>query len=579
MGWSDVLAAERLKAVGEAADALAERGFSQQASGKWTGNLTLPEHSIGIEIVIPSEFPDKLPEIFVANPGDVAVRPHIERSGKICIATPNGNLLDTDRPLALIVDSLDRAKSILSASEKDQKTDVQLEFVAYWPEKHSNVEICSIIDPTRVSGEVVYAPVSLNIGHLIFANSAKDLKQWARKAGATYGEIKTSFFAKLAQLPDPPRFEHAISTKELDTLLLSHMSKGDYEQWKKWDRGRRPPEAILLACELIDRSFTVVAVRSAQLTEAQSRAIENPYNRKKPPAKLVRKALLNNPVRRRGVTRFDLPHLLNRTGNMLDLDGARVAIVGCGAVGSQIAVAAAALGVRGLTLVDHELLAADNIHRHALGAADVNRLKVVALTERIEQRFPNSNIVPRAERIEKVFENTPEIVDDIDVFIFALGDETLERRINSFLGPSVMRLHSWVEPLGIGGHCLIIPGGEQKGCFECLYGRDEKSTIYNMSSLCERGQVFERTTGGCAGTFTPFGYVDTLDIASKTARVLARVLTDKSAKHGLLSWIGDERLFVEAGLRLSKRGEQLTISRESFRDDVLRADCSICAKW
>ena len=577
--WSDALTTERTRAVQEAATALAEHGFSQQTSGKWSGDLELQEGSIAVEVVIPPEFPDKLPEIFLVNPGDTTVRSHIERSGKICIATPSGNLLDTDRPSALLVDSLERAKSVLCASEKEQATDLQLEFVAYWPENYSDAEIWSIIDPSCNSGEVVLADVMLNGDHLIFANSAESLRKWVRKTGAAHGEIKTGFFAKLTQLPDPPRFDHTINTEELNNMLSLHMNEGEYRKWKKWDHGRRPPPAMLMACELVDGSYTVFATRCAQLNKAQRRAIANPHNRKHPPAKKVRKALLRNPVKRRNVTRFDLPHLLNRSSGPLELDEARVAIVGCGAVGSQIAVAAATIGVSCLTLVDHELLAAENIHRHALGTADINQPKATALSKLIEGRFPHTNVTPRIERVEELFNSTPEIVDEIDVFIFALGDETLERRINSYLGPSVIRLHSWIEPVSIGGHCLIIPGGEQKGCFECLYSRDDDSTIYNMSSLCERGQVFERTTGGCVGTFTPFGYVDTLDVASKTTRVLVRILTERFVKHGLLSWIGEERLFIKAGHRLSKRGKYLLVSRETYRDDVLRADCSVCSKW
>lgn len=563
----------------KAAAVLVDHGFSQQASGKWVGEIQLPNESVTVEIALPPDFPDKLPEIVLAVPGQTAVRSHVEQSGKICIAPSSGNLLDTDRPAALLTDSIDRASSVLCASEEKQKTEVQLEFVAYWPEKSSDAEIWSIVDPSRAGREVAFATISLNGTHLLFADSEEMLRKWTRNSVGTCGEIKAGYFAQLSRLPNPPPFEQTISTQELDDLLSLHMSEREYEKWKKWDGNRRPPPAMLIACELDDGSFTVVAARRARLNKEQERAIRNPYKRKRPPAKKVREALTHNPVRRRGVTRLDLPHLLNRTGGALDFDDASIAVVGCGAVGSQIAVAAAALGVKYLTLIDNESMSAENIHRHALGASDLKKPKAVTLAKLIQGRFPHSEVTPRMKTIEEVFDSTPEILDDVDLFVFALGDETLERRINSYLGSSAMRLHSWVEPLGVGGHCLIVPGGDHKGCYECLYARDDNLILYNMSSLCARGQVFQRTTGGCAGTFTPFGYVDTLDVASKTARMMVSALTDKSVKHGLLSWIGDERKFLDSGFKLSKRGESLLTPREVFRGDVFRDDCKVCANW
>ncbi len=577
--WSDALEDERAKAVEEAATALIDCGFRERSRGTWLGGLRLPDHDISVKITLPPEFPDKLPEIFLLDPASIQVQSHVERSGKICIATASGNLLDTDRPSALIKESIDRAKSVFTASEEAQASDVQLEFVAYWPEESSDTDIWSIADPALAGHEIVCATIRLNGTRLLFAESEDALKNWTGHVGATCAEISKSYFAKLARLPDPPRFEESISTAELEHILSTHMDEHEYQKWKQWDGNRRPPTAILMACELPDGSSTVFAARSARLSNDQERAIQNPYNRKQPPAKKVRKALQENAIGRRGVTRLDFKHLLNRTGGALELDDASIAVVGCGAVGSQIAVVAAASGVRFLTLIDHELMNAENIHRHALGAKDLKRAKATALAEHIEQRFAHTEVNPRIERIEEVFDKSPDIFNEIDLFVFALGDETLERRINSYLGPSVMRLHAWVEPLGVGGHCLTIPGGEQRGCYECLYARDEDLVLYNMSSLCARGQIFQRTTGGCAGTFTPFGYMDTLDVASRTARVISHALTDNLIKHALLSWIGNERAYLEAGFRLSKRGESLLLSRESYRDDIFRADCRVCSKW
>jgi hypothetical protein len=43
---------------------------------------------------------------------------------------------------------------------------------------------------------------------------------------------------------------------------------------------------------------------------------------------------------------------------------------------------------------------------------------------------------------------------DADLIVVAVGDETLERRLNRLLAGGPPRLHAWVEPLGVGGHAL-----------------------------------------------------------------------------------------------------------------------------
>lgn len=577
--WTDALKVKREQAVDDAAEVLTQCGFDSRSRMEWLGHLGLPDNRVAIRIELPPEFPDKLPEIFLQNPTEVDTQSHIESSGKICIAPTSGNLLDFDRPSAIVLESLEKAKTVLEAPAKDQARDIQLEIVAYWPDKDSASNIWSLIAPSEDGREIAFSTIQLNGTYTLFAENDKSLKQWAHKVGANYGDISKSYLLVLKSLPSPPNFDEKLTTAEFEAMLQKNMDEDKYNQWRKWDGNRRPPPVILVTCKLTDGSSTFLAIRTAQLSESQERAIQNPYRRKPPATKIVRAALQENPIGRRAVTRLDLMHLLNRTAGSSEFDEARIAVIGCGALGSQIAVASAASGVQLLTLVDSELLDAENIHRHALGAKDLKRSKVKALAKHIEERFPHIEVTACFGRFEDVVDNSPDILDEIDLCIFALGDETLERRINAFLGASTIRLHAWIEPYGIGGHVLVIPGGEQKGCFECLYARDEHGTLYNMSSLCAPGQVFQRTTGGCAGTFTPFGYLDTLETAAETVRQLSRLSSEIEVSSGLISWVGDEGPYLSAGFKLSKRGQALLKIRKVHRTDIWRKDCRICSKW
>jgi len=577
--WSDSLKGVRDIAAQEAKNALIQHGFIEKRPGEWHGLLKLTTDSIAVRLIIPLEYPDKLPEVFLINPENIAIRSHIERTGKICIAPSTGTLLDTARPGDLISDTLRLAMKVLNSTEEEQQADIQSEFIEYWTESNDDPQIWSILNPSLDSREVVFTTIQLSSKYrLLFANNETELKAWVENIGASYNKFTKGFVAKLNHLPAPPSFNKTITTQEFDDLLLKNMLPIEYEKWKKWDGNRYPPVAMLMSARLPDGSYALFATRSANLSKEQEKAIQNPYSRKSPSTKRIRQVLLNNRTGRRGVTRLDLSHLLNRTSGQTNLEDARIAIVGCGAVGSQIAVAAVAAGVRFLKLIDNDLMTANNTYRHILGSNDIGKYKVHALSRLIKNRFPLTNVTPIPNMIEKVLDDNHEVLAETDLVVFALGDETLERRINSYLGSSIMRLHTWVEPYGIGGHCLLIPGGEKKGCYECLYSRDEYYSLYNMASLCRPGQTFQKTTGGCAGVYTPFGYVDTLEAASRTVRKIIYTITSTSIEYGISSWIGDEKLFLDSGHVLSKRGERLLLTRGEYRNE-LRSDCPVCSIW
>jgi molybdopterin/thiamine biosynthesis adenylyltransferase len=75
-----------------------------------------------------------------------------------------------------------------------------------------------------------------------------------------------------------------------------------------------------------------------------------------------------------------------------DLGGARVAVVGCGSVGSLAAWAVASTGVWQLILIDRDTLSADNLRRHTCGAADLGRPKAEALADLLRAHFPEATV-------------------------------------------------------------------------------------------------------------------------------------------------------------------------------------------
>lgn len=71
-----------------------------------------------------------------------------------------------------------------------------------------------------------------------------------------------------------------------------------------------------------------------------------------------------------------------------DLSRARVAIVGCGALGSNLGLALGHLGVGSITLLDADVLEEHNLENQAFDEFDLGKPKAVALRDRIRSLDP-----------------------------------------------------------------------------------------------------------------------------------------------------------------------------------------------
>lgn len=82
------------------------------------------------------------------------------------------------------------------------------------------------------------------------------------------------------------------------------------------------------------------------------------------------------------------------------LSRASVLIVGAGGLGAQAAGALAAMGVGGITVMDHDRVELSNLQRQTMyETADINRPKVEALRDRIEELNPECRVSALQEKL------------------------------------------------------------------------------------------------------------------------------------------------------------------------------------
>lgn len=80
------------------------------------------------------------------------------------------------------------------------------------------------------------------------------------------------------------------------------------------------------------------------------------------------------------------------------LEDQQVTIIGCGAIGRQVAIQLAAIGVRRLTLIDFDTVTPTNVTTQGFLAADVGKEKVVALADAILDIDPEIVVVSIVDR-------------------------------------------------------------------------------------------------------------------------------------------------------------------------------------
>lgn len=168
--------------------------------------------------------------------------------------------------------------------------------------------------------------------------------------------------------------------------------------------------------------------------------------------------------------------VFSRNSGILETDvmnDKHAVIIGCGSVGSLVALELARAGVGHFFLVDTDTLEYHNVCRHQCGIEDVGDLKVNALKRRIQAINPWAEVLCSATQ----FQNTPKAMLDE----FCLAGETLfvgcgdnrasdvyANRIAIYYGAAFLSIGFW-ERAAAGEVFYHIPG---KGlpCYECALG-------------------------------------------------------------------------------------------------------------
>ena len=556
-----------------------ERGVLSQAwaqahgvLGAIEGTTRLEGRTYRVRLAIPSRFPNVLPKVFVLELGQRL--PHVLAHGYVCYSEHDGVLLDRHDPVAIVAEALRQALELVAAGLRgENKLEYIEELALHWPADALAVSALTLTDEIRWVCGVRTDPLWR------FFDDRADAQRTCPGQ-----EAEQVLYIPLPRVPQPldPFPEGAWRPRDITRFILQNLD----------DEQRRSLHARLRGSKRT-RSLVVVRVVRPRggvcLIGVEYHDIQG-----------------DHPLTKRGgttlcrqirVVRQDHDYFIARGGGLAEVRRCKALLVGCGAVGGHIAGELARAGVQQLTLIDPDELRPENAYRHVLGHSTSTQMvrallgppfKAAMLMADLKDRYSALEVGHIVGHIEVLLQQNRIKLDVFDFVVVATGDPNVDRWINEVVlrsptAPPVV--YSWLEPLGLGGHAILIPGHNASeprglGCLDCLFTpapEDRTPPLCNRAAFAEAGQAVTRELAACGQAFTPFGSLD----AVRTAELAARLAVDVAA-HGLRgpvlrSWKGDPKAFRAAGYRTSSRFEASSEELERASGSFAQHHCPVCA--
>lgn len=525
------------------------------------GYIVIEEREVLLRVVLPPSFPLELPLIFLGDyKSQEQVLPHVASFEQVCFQEDEGIILDSNRPLDLIEWSIDRAVEVVRAGlRKENLHDFVEEFEVYWGYLEGEV-IMNFFDPTAQSRELLLMHNTKDKVKCIAESNQYVTDFWRLKQVWDKTVVYTATYVVLpsSTVVTPPLNRSFWSVEELQVIAESALEAMTGKQRRSLFENKKSKNGyILFALPRSSSGYSLFGIQYQSENGSHPLAISGK----------------DAPIRMKpfNIKHCEKSYLVPRGGGRKDLSSKKVLLIGCGSVGGHVAHELVRSGVLNLTLVDNDKLALENTFRHVLGKSKFGKNKAIALEEELSQKYPYVKVSSIDTKAEEAISEHKINLQDYDLMIVAIGSPTVELWLNEqlfLIERKVPAVFTWLEPLGIGGHALVV-SPSHKGCFKCLYTTENGDFhLVNRASFAAPGQNFSLSLTGCNNLFTPYGSLDASRTAGLAVKAAIKVLDNKLDSSELSSWKGEADDFLLQGFQLSDRyslsEESLKIQRRLF---------------
>lgn len=144
-----------------------------------------------------------------------------------------------------------------------------------------------------------------------------------------------------------------------------------------------------------------------------------------------------------------------------------ILVAGCGSGGSSVALQLAMSGIRNFTLIDHDILEAENVIRHVCGRSYLGMKKTDAVAEVILDRNPEA-VIRRVDADIMQYSALPDEISRASVVVLATDNEPTRYAVNEMcVANKIPFVVGRVFTRGIGGEVFAYRP-DAGGCLACL---------------------------------------------------------------------------------------------------------------
>ena len=508
-----------------------------------------------LHVVVDDDFPYTPPRVAVADGPGILTWPHLEADGFLCILSFDA-AVSSENAVGVVEYILGEACRLIEDSiTRSDIEDFRYEFVSYWDLAVDKgvPKFISLLEPQEPGRRICVWRGSLV---RVAGESPQDLQRWLRRWGAKKGKRRdyTFFDGTLIWLPEPllPE-EYPVTALDVRVLARERSPKAVSVLEGLAASGSDEIDVILGAHTPNGACFAAVGLRAPRQTIPSKRK-EDLLVRGFRPGHVPRGLLINRylsgstKVTRVGIERADHRWIHGRDQDPRQerLRHARVAILGCGSIGSPLARLLAQAGVGNLLLVDPDTMDWPNVGRHELGAASVNRAKAPELAREIEKAYPHLGEI--SWRRERVGPKARKLIDEMasfDLIVSTMGNWAGENFLNDIQQESddyPAILYGWLEPNAAAAHAVFVPGGG--ACLRCGVN-DKGQPILKVTEWPPGGDDLQAPA--CGARFTPYGPSELCWAHALLAEASVDALMGdlSSASHHI--WIGSRSRIEAAG--------------------------------
>ena len=383
---------------------------------------------MGLNVRIPPTFPDSFPKIFLGKEdyNKVAPLPHLNDDGSVCTRDPSVCYINEHIPGEAIEYLLHQAISIIETGLQNNKDNPSKndkyfieEFKAYWAFGSSKgISLLANIDGVK-KVSVYQLSDKLFDCTLVIAENDAIISNWIKSIQANVAfQKKSTAIAVLSNPISPFKLANDLQVYE----YLKCLDASVLREVETYFNGHIEKPILILSFN-IDDNVVQFGWSHKGWVNVKVKGFSRPNHVTLRERMLSKK---NNEIKKLDILQLDKGRLFYRGGAMTHnkLEGKKIAIVGCGSLGSHLAMSLVKSGATNLTLIDNEKLEPENIARHLCGLdyASKNFMKVKAVKEHIQKHFADISITTHEQDILSVIGSSEtRLLEDIDYMIVAIA--------------------------------------------------------------------------------------------------------------------------------------------------------------